>query len=322
MAGNSQRKGAVRKSKKGRAVGSGGNRRRALEGRGPTPKAEDRTYHAAYKAKKRAEAEQARRTSHLSKRKPTGDNELICGRNVLVEALRAQVPISRIYIAQRYDADDRTREILSEAAERGIPVYEASKADLDSLSAGEKHQGVAAEVPPYEYADPQDLVERATSRHLPPLIIALDGVTDPRNVGAVLRSGGAFGADGVVVPARRSAGVSAAVWRVSAGAAARIPVARVTNLVRALNEYKEQGLFIVGLDGEADMHIGECELLTGPVVLVAGAEGKGLSRLVRQTCDVIVSIPMDSAVESLNAAVAMGISLYEVSAKRATAQIG
>lgn len=322
MAGNSKRRGAVSRSKKGPQVGTGGHRRRALEGRGPTPKAEDRTYHPAYRAKKQAEAAAARQDSNRSKRKATGDQEVIAGRNVIVEALRADLPISRIYIAQRYDADDRTREILLSAAERSIPIFEASKADLDSLSSGERHQGVAAEVSPYVYADPLDLSEQAHAADRVPLIVALDGVTDPRNVGAVLRSAGAFGADGVVVPARRAAGVTASAWRVSAGAAARVPVAKATNLVRALQDYKEQGLFVVGLDGDSKIVIGECELLTEPVVVVAGAEGKGLSRLVRENCDLIVSIPMSSSMESLNASVAMGISLYEVAAKRAQARIG
>lgn len=323
MAGNSKRPGAVRKSKKGPAAGTGGHGRKKLEGRGPTPKAEDRTYHPAHKRKRAAEAAAAKRQpTGRSQRRSSADREIIYGRNSIVEALRAELPISQLYIATRYDADDRTREILEHAAQRGISIRETSKADLDSISGFEVHQGVAAEIPPYRYLDPQDLVEEAFGLARTPLIVALDGVTDPRNLGAVMRSCGAFGADGVIVPARRSAGVTASAWKVSAGAAARVPVARATNLVRALTDLKEQGCFIVGLDGEADETIGTTDLLTEPLVLVCGAEGRGLSRLVRQTCDLVVSIPIASAVESLNASVAVGVALYEVATTRSEAQIG
>jgi len=137
-------------------------------------------------------------------------------------------------------------------------------------------------------------------------------VTDPRNLGAVLRSAGAFGAHGVVVPQRRAAGVTAAAWKVSAGAAARVPVARVTNLVRALEELRRAGCFVVGLDAGGTTAVGDLHLATDPVVLVVGSEGKGLGRLVRETCDVIASIPIRGQVESLNAGVAAGIALYEV----------
>ena len=146
--------------------------------------------------------------------------------------------------------------------------------------------------------------------------MALDQVTDPHNLGAVLRSAGAFAADGVIIPERRSAGVTTTAWKVSAGAAARVPVARATNLVRTLQDCKAAGFFVVGLDGGSEVSIRGLELADQPLVLVTGAEGAGLSRLVRETCDLVVSIPISSAVESLNAAVATGIALYEVSALR------
>ena len=336
MAGNSQRRGAVRKpgSKKGAKTGSGGWGRQALEGRGPTPKAEDRPYHVAAKRKARAEragatgtAPSAPRSSGPSrsagrgkapKKSGSATHEIVSGRNAVLESLRARLPVTTVYIATRLEADDRTREILQIATGRGYNLLEVTKPELDRLTDGSVHQGVAIQVPPYEYRDPEDLLDAAAEADQPALIVALDGVTDPRNLGAVLRSAGAFGAHGVLVPERRSAGVTASAWKVSAGAAARVPVARATNLTRTLLEYKSAGCFIVGLDGGGEVSVGDLAFSVDPIVLVVGSEGKGLSRLVRETCDAIASIPIASAVESLNAGVAAGIALYEVAKVRAT----
>ncbi len=335
MAGNSQRRGATRKpgSKKGATVGSGGQRRKGLEGRGPTPKAEDRVYHAAHKRKvadeKRATGRggPARGTERAGTSRggasrgggPKGRGsvqEVVAGRNSVLEALRARIPVEVVYLASRLEADDRTREIVDIVAGRGYDLLEVGKPELDRLTDGAVHQGVAIKVPPYEYADVDDLLDAAEESGRPPLVVALDGVTDPRNLGAVLRSAGAFGAHGVLVPERRAAGVTASAWKVSAGAAARVPVARATNLVRALGELKKAGCFVVGLDAGGTTAIGDLELATEPLVVVAGSEGKGLSRLVREACDVVASIPIGSDTESLNAAVATGISLYEVARLR------
>ncbi|HLV04303.1 23S rRNA (guanosine(2251)-2'-O)-methyltransferase RlmB [uncultured Georgenia sp.] len=318
MAGSSKRRGAVRKpgTKKGPQVGSGGQRRRGLEGRGPTPKATERTGHpaAARKAaaeKRKAEAERRRST----RRPPAVSGELVAGRNAVLEAVRAGTPVEKVFLAARAESDDRLGEVLLAVTARHLPLVEATKGELDRLTDGANHQGIAVQVPPYEYADPADLLTRAEGR--PPLIVALDGVTDPHNLGAVLRSAGAFGVDGVVVPERRSAGVTATVWKVSAGAAARVPVARATNLVRTLQEYQKAGCFVVGLDGRAPTSVADLELATEPLVVVVGSEGKGLSRLVRETCDLLAGIEISSQVESLNAAVATGITLYEVARLRA-----
>lgn len=315
MAGNSRRRGAVRKpgSKKGATVGSGGQRRRGLEGKGPTPKAEDRPYHAAHKRK--AAAERAGKKGGGSRsgvRSSAGEkgHEVIGGRNSVVEALRADIPATTVYFATGVDGDDRTREIRKTIAERAIPLLDVTRAELDRLTDGGVHQGVALQVPAYSYAQPLDLLDVESIG--PPLLVALDGITDPRNLGAALRSAGAFGVDGVIVPQRRAAGVTASAWKVSAGAAARVPVARATNLVRALEDFKEAGCFVVGLEGEADTAIGDLELATEPLVLVLGSEGKGLSRLVRERCDLLTSIPIASSTESLNAGTAIGIALYEV----------
>ncbi|MGI4894931.1 MAG: 23S rRNA (guanosine(2251)-2'-O)-methyltransferase RlmB [Janthinobacterium lividum] len=326
MAGNSQRRGAINKGKKGPTAGTGGKNRRSLEGRGPTPKATDRPHHpaakAANKAAHRAATSNARPTGSGSRpparrtTKKTGETEWIAGRNSIVEAIRAELPITGIYVASRIESDERVKEILAAAGNKGIPLLEASRQDLDRFTEGAVHQGVAASVPPYDYLHPSDLLERAANSGLPPLIVALDGVTDPRNLGAVVRSVAAFGGHGVLVPERRAAGMTASAWKTSAGAAARIPVARATNLRRALEEYQAAGLFVVGLDAEGDVALPELQLADGPLVVVVGAEGAGLSRLVRETCDQVVSIPMAGPVESLNAGVAAGIALYEVARHR------
>jgi 23S rRNA (guanosine2251-2'-O)-methyltransferase len=171
-------------------------------------------------------------------------------------------------------------------------------------------------VPPYDYAHPDDLLDLARNSGRPPLIVAMDGVTDPRNLGAVVRSTSAFGGNGVVVPERRAAGMTASAWKASAGTASRTPVARATNITRVLESYKDRGLFVVGLDADGTLDVDQLEVATEPLVLVVGAEGKGLSRLVKQTCDVVVRIPMAGETESLNAGVAAGVALYEVSRRR------
>lgn len=317
MAGNSSRRGAIQKKKKGPSVGTGGHGRKALQGKGPTPKAEDREYHVAHKRKVAAEKEAAgSRRPRPAKSGRTLDSEVVVGRNAAVEAMRAGIPVEKIYVAVRLDADDRTREIFALAAEHAYDILEVGRNQLDQIAGGTTHQGIALAVPPYAYADAEDLLDTAADSGTPPLIVALDGVTDPRNLGAVLRSAAAFGAHGVLIPERRAAGVTASVWKVSAGAAARVPVARATNLVRALTEMKKAGCFVVGLDAGGDVSVRDLAYAADPLVLVVGSEGKGLSRLVRETCDAVASIPIGSDTESLNAAVAAGITLYEVARAR------
>jgi 23S rRNA (guanosine2251-2'-O)-methyltransferase len=335
MAGNSQRRGAMRRpgSKKGATTGSGGQRRRGLEGKGPTPKASERTGHPA--SRKTAAAARAKgkgsgapqggvsrgRSSSpkagAARKGAGGGAEWVAGRNPVVEALRAGVPVKALYVAARIDNDDRVREALKTVADLGLPILEGSKTDLDRLTGGALHQGLALQVPPYEYAHPGDLLDAAAEAREDALVVALDGVTDPRNLGAVVRSVGAFGGHGVIVPTRRSAGMTAGAWKTSAGAAARVPVAQVTNLTRALEELKSAGCFVAGLDADGDVELPALELASEPLVLVVGSEGKGLSRLVRQACDAVVSIPMAGQTESLNAGVAAGVALYEVARRRA-----
>lgn len=316
MAGNSERQGSRRKSgtKKGATVGTGGKGRRALEGKGPTPKAQDRPGHVAYRRSSSGRTPTSGRRSGGSRSKPT--TEVVAGRNAVVEALREGVPASALLVAERIDADDRVKESLKLAAERGLAVLESPRRELDRLTGDSPHQGVALQVPPYVYAHPSDLLQRAFDANEAALIVALDGVTDPRNLGAVVRSAAAFGAHGVLVPERRSAGMTAAAWKTSAGAAARVPVARATNLSRALDAYRKAGVFVVGLDGGGDTDIASLELADSPLVLVTGSEGKGLSRIVREKCDVVASIPIGGDVESLNASVATGVALYAVAQAR------
>lgn len=311
MAGNSQRRGAIRKGKKGATAGSGGQGRKALEGKGPTPKAEDRPYHKAYRDKQLAERSAAKRQGTAGKAMPrdrtSKSSELVVGRNSVLEALRGRLPAHTLFVFQRIDADDRVTEIVSLAVEQGVEVREVPKTLLDTMAGGSPHQGLALEVPPYAYAEPEDLLEAPS----PVRIMMLDGIQDPRNLGAILRSAAAFGATGVVIPERRAAGVTVAAWKVSAGAAARIPVARATNLVRTIEDFKKAGLFAIGLDANADVELANSTLLDGPLMIVVGAEGAGLSRLAREACDQIVSIPIAATTESLNAAVAASIALYE-----------
>jgi 23S rRNA (guanosine2251-2'-O)-methyltransferase len=213
--------------------------------------------------------------------------------------------------------DDRVKEMLSIATHRQIPVMEVTRPELDRMAGFDGvHQGVALKVPPYEYAHPQDLLESVIDKGHTPLFVALDGITDPRNLGAIIRSTGAFGGHGVILPQRRSASVNSAAWKTSAGAAARIPVAIAPNLTSTLKEFKKQGVFVLGLDGGGDVSLPALELADRPVVIVVGSEGKGLSRLVSETCDQIVSIPIDAATESLNAGIAASVALYQVATLR------
>jgi len=240
----------------------------------------------------------------------------VAGCNPVVECLRAGTPATALYVALGIDADDRVAEAVRLAADRGITVLEVARGELDRITGGAMHQGLGLQVPPFEYATADELLELAQRATTPPLLVALDGVTDPRNLGAVVRSAAAFGAQGVVVPQRRSASMTAVAWRTSAGTAAKIPIAMATNLTRTLRDWAEAGLMIVGLDADGDVDVDGLDLATGPLVVVVGSEGRGLGRLVKETCDQTVSIPMAKGVESLNASVASGVVLAEIARRR------
>ncbi|MCW2818429.1 MAG: methyltransferase, TrmH family, group 3 [Marmoricola sp.] len=320
MPGNSKRKGAIKKTGKGNpTAGSGGRVRRGLEGKGPTPKATDRPYHQAHKAVKRAEKSTAARPRRSGPAKG-GDNEWIAGRNSVLESLRAELPITAVYVAEGAERDGRLREVFSIVADKGVSLLEVPRVELDRLTSGAVHQGLAARVPAYEYAHPDDLLEAAAANGEKPLIVALDSVTDPRNLGAVVRSAAGFGAHGVLIPERRAAGMTASAWKTSAGAAARVPVAQVVNLTRQLKAYQDAGCMVIGLAADGEVSLPDLDLVHGPLVVVVGSEGKGLSRLVAETCDQLVSIPMSSSLESLNAGVAASVTLYAISQAREQAR--
>lgn len=312
MAGNSQRRGAVRKRGKATpAAGSGGRGRRGLEGKGPTPKAEDRVYHKAHKQKVAAQKRQATRPRTPGGGGSSGTGpEWVIGRNPVLEALQAGIPVRTAYVAEGAERDNRLRDILQFCAEHSVALLQVTRQELDRLTKGGVHQGVALQLPAFEYAHPDDLVEAAFDAG--GMVVVLDHLTDPRNLGAIIRSAAAFGAHGVVIPQRRAAGMTAAAWKASAGAAARIPVAQAGNLNRALESFQRAGFQIVGLAGEAELTLSELTV-DGPTVLVVGSEDTGLGRLVREHCDDLVKIEMPGGMESLNAGVAAGIALYHLS---------
>ncbi|MFB9836818.1 23S rRNA (guanosine(2251)-2'-O)-methyltransferase RlmB [Actinoallomurus acaciae] len=301
--------------------------KRRKKGSSHTPKAEDRHWYGKRQTARAAKSatrtgtattgsrrESATATADRPPRRSAPEGpELVTGRNPVVEALRAGIPASTLYVMTGA-ADDRIRESIKLATNAGVPLLETGKAELDRLTDRAVHQGIALQVPEYDYAHPDDLLHRGS----PTLIVALDGVTDPRNLGAVVRSAAAFGAHGVLVPERRAAGVTAGAWKTSAGTLASVPVARATNLVRTLKAYQKAGLFVAGLDARGANGIDSLDAATGPLVLVVGSEGKGLSRLVAETCDLLVNIPMPGRAESLNAGVAGGIALYEIARHRAS----
>jgi 23S rRNA (guanosine2251-2'-O)-methyltransferase len=330
MAGNSSRKGAIRASKKGPAGGTGGKNKKRLTGKGPTPKAEDRPYHAAAKRKKAVAKKSSSKTTTRGAgrvttgrsdgkeirpaRAPRGDRprgEIVAGRNAVLEALRESVPSTELLVARSIEVDDRVAESLKLALHLGLPIREAHRAEVEGISPNS--QGIILAIKPFQYSSFEEIMQRA--KH-PALIVALDGVTDPRNLGAIIRSAAAFGAAGVVMTERRAASMTASAWKSSAGAAARLPIAQVTNLARTIDAAKKEGLFVVGLDGESEDLISTMKIASEPLMIVVGSEGKGLARLTREKCDLVISIPISATTESLNASVATAIALFSVDQER------
>lgn len=335
MAGNSSRKGAIRASKKGPAGGTGGKNKKRLTGKGPTPKAEDRPYHAAAKRKKAVAKKSSSKTTPrgagivktgrsdgkeigtprtIRGNKAKGDRprgEIVAGRNAVLEALRESVPSTELLVARSIEVDDRVAESLKLALHLGLPIREAHRAEVEGISPNS--QGIILAIKPFQYSSFEEIMQRAK---YPALIVALDGVTDPRNLGAIIRSAAAFGAAGVVMTERRAASMTAAAWKSSAGAAARLPIAQVTNLARTIDAAKKEGLFVVGLDGESEELISSMKIASEAIMIVVGSEGKGLARLTREKCDLVISIPISATTESLNASVATAIALFFVDQSR------
>ncbi|CAM4401667.1 23S rRNA (guanosine(2251)-2'-O)-methyltransferase RlmB [Saccharibacillus endophyticus] len=243
------------------------------------------------------------------------EEELIAGKHSVAEALRAGRSINKIWIAEGTQ-QKQMQPILTEAKNRGVVVQTADKRKLDTLVPGIQHQGVVAQAAPYVYAEVEDLLAAAVAKDEDPFLIILDEIEDPHNLGSILRTADCTGVHGVIIPKRRSAQVNATVSKTSAGAAEYVPVARVTNLAQTMEKLKEAGVWIAGTDVRAEGEIYDTDVFKGPLALVVGNEGEGMGRLVREKCDVLIKLPMQGRINSLNASVAAGVVMYEVLRQR------
>ena len=240
-------------------------------------------------------------------------HDAVAGKNSVVEALRAKIPSKELVVALKTEIDQKISEAIALAKNIGLPIKELPRRALDDLTGSSNHQGIALVIKPFVYTEYSTILKKAKK---PMMLIGVDGITDPHNLGAIVRSAAAFGADGVVIPERRNTAITGSAWKASAGAAARLPITQVTNLVRSINEAKEAGCFVIGLDANGDQVISKMNLAGESLFIIVGSEGKGLSRLVRENCDLVVSIPMQSEVESLNASVATAIVMHWVAMER------
>ncbi|MFD1988797.1 23S rRNA (guanosine(2251)-2'-O)-methyltransferase RlmB [Paenibacillus nicotianae] len=243
------------------------------------------------------------------------EEEYIAGKHSVTEALRAGRSINKIWIAEG-SQKNLTQPILTEAKKKGIVVQLVDKRKLDTLVPDVQHQGVIAQAAPYEYAEVEDLLQAAKDKNEAPFLILLDEIEDPHNLGSILRTADCTGVHGVIVPKRRSASITATVSKTSAGAVEYVPVARVTNLGQTIDRLKEQGVWVVGTDVDTKSSLYDTDVFTGPVAVVIGNEGKGMGRLIREKCDVLIKLPMQGQINSLNASVAAGVVMYEVLRRR------
>jgi 23S rRNA (guanosine2251-2'-O)-methyltransferase len=246
------------------------------------------------------------------------DERIVVGLHPVRELLRAGQPVRRILVSTTRASSPVLDDLRQAARQAGIRVDEVDAATIDERADGLVHQGVIALMPPFAYARLDDVLARAERAGEPPLLVALDGVTDPHNLGSIARTAEAVGAHGLLVPSRRTVGVTPTAEKAAAGALAHLPVVEVTNLVRTLADLHERGVWSIGLDGDADGELADHPLATEPCVLVVGAEGAGLARLTRERCDALVKLPMRGRVGSLNASVAAGVALYELLRRRST----
>jgi 23S rRNA (guanosine2251-2'-O)-methyltransferase len=227
--------------------------------------------------------------------------------------LRAKIPAKELVVAIKVELDEKISEAIRLAKNSDLPIKELPRRALDELTGNANHQGIALVIKPFNYSELDQIIAKAKK---PMMLIGLDGITDPHNLGAVVRSAAAFSADGVVIPERRNASMTGSAWKASAGAAARMPIAQVTNLVRSIEDAKKAGCFVIGLDADGDSELSKMNLANESIYIIVGSEGKGLSRLVREKCDLVVSIAMQSNVESLNASVATAITMHWVATER------
>ena len=240
------------------------------------------------------------------------NKDLLIGRNPVIEALKSDVEIEKIYMAKGVTGS--VEKIRQLAKDRGVRVDYVDKARIDKLAPGEKHQGVVAEIPEYGYSELSDVFDKAEASGEAPFVVILDEIEDPHNLGAVIRTAECAGAHGVIIPKRRACGLTGTVAKAAAGALATMPVVRVTNLTRTIDELKERGLWIAACDMDGEPYYGAD--LGGPIGIVVGNEGSGISRLVREHCDFVISIPLRGKINSLNASNAAAVILYEIVRRR------
>lgn len=245
------------------------------------------------------------------------EEEIIAGKHSVTEALRSGRTINKIWIAENAQKH-LTQPIIFEAKKLGVVIQQVDKRKLDQMAPGMQHQGVVAQAAPYAYAEVEDILQAAEAKGESPFILLLDEIEDPHNLGSILRTADCTGVHGVIVPKRRSAQVTATVSKTSAGAAEYVPVARVTNLGQTIEELKVRGIWVVGTDVSASSEMYDTNVFDGPVAVVIGNEGKGMGRLIREKCDVLVKLPMKGQINSLNASVAAGVVMYEVLRRRRT----
>lgn len=240
--------------------------------------------------------------------------EFIGGRNSVMEALKSGRAINKLLLAKG-ERQGSIRELVALAREKGLVIQEVEMTKLNSLAGGLRHQGILAMVPPIDYVEIDDILQRAMEKGEVPFLVLLDELEDPHNLGAILRTADAVGVHGVLIPKRRSCPLSGTVAKTSAGAVEYVPVARIGNIAQTMKQLQKQGFWIVGADMDGEKSYYEADL-TGPIVLVIGSEGKGMGRLVKETCDVLVQIPMRGHINSLNASAACSLLLYEVFRQR------
>ncbi|AIS53209.1 RNA methyltransferase, TrmH family, group 3 [Thermoanaerobacter kivui] len=241
------------------------------------------------------------------------EQNIIFGRNPVIEAIRGGREIEKIYVSKT--AGGNISKIINLAKENGIVVSTTDNETLDKLSNFQNHQGVVALCALYKYFDVEDLLEYAEQKGEKPFLVILDGITDPHNLGAIIRSAEAFGVHGIIIPKRRAVGVNATVVKTSAGAVEYVKIAKVSNINKTIKKLKEKGLWIVGTEANAEKSFGDLDYDI-PLALVIGSEGEGISKLILQNCDFVVKIPMWGHINSLNASVAASLMIYQIVSKR------
>ena len=250
----------------------------------------------------------------IEKSKEKSFDDQVEGRNSVLELLESEKDINKIFIT-RGEKQGSINKIIGRAKGKGIVLVEVDKSKLDEMSQTGNHQGVIAIVPPFNYCDVEDILDEAKNKNEEPFILILDGIEDPHNLGAIIRTAETAGVHGVIIPKRRACGVNSTVNKTSAGAVEHMKIARVNNINETMQYLKDNGLWIIGTDGNAENNYYEQDL-TGPIALVIGSEGTGMNRLVSENCDILVKIPMKGKITSLNASVSAGIVIYEIVKQR------